>query len=271
MHDVITVCAGEDLLNLELCIESLRKNLNFNKCYVITNDTKYVKSRGIDVIAVDENDIISDISELRKIDFPHSKERFGWYLQQFLKCEFSRSKFCNGDYLIWDSDTILLKPIQFVSNDCYILTRGREKLHQPYVNTYQSLLNIEKICSFSLISQHLYVDRKIMVEMIQRIEKEFNNKFSYAVLENIKGDNISLFSEYETYGNFLIHKKMKHEIIERKWFRHASSVVGMHTNLGRLSSLFPDCDYVALEKSDASGFARLKGLVRFLEYKLLKK
>lgn len=48
------------------------------------------------------------ISKFPVVGFP---ARTGWYIQQFLKMGFSQ-KTKDADYLIWDADTIILKPIK---------------------------------------------------------------------------------------------------------------------------------------------------------------
>ncbi|MEQ2025039.1 DUF6492 family protein [Xenorhabdus szentirmaii] len=269
MIDVVTVCAGKDLENITTCIVALKKNLDINNIYVITNDISRVPDLD-SVIAINENDIISyeQIERLKKIDFPYSNHRFGWYFQQFLKMEFARSIYCQGDYLIWDADTILLKKINFHENESVLFTKGEEQLNNHYVSTYQKLLGVKKTFSFSLISQHLFVNRAIMLRMLDEIENRHKDNFCEAILSNIDGDSPSLFSEYETYVNYYAQINPCYRVIERKWFRHAAAICGFGSGLNVISKKFPDCDYVAMEKFDITFKGKLKGIIKYLHYKL---
>lgn len=268
MIDVVTVCAGKDLENIATCIQSLNKNLEVSNIYVITNDIKRVPKLE-NVIAVDENNIINreQIEQLKKIKFPYSKERFGWYLQQFLKMKFAQSQYCQGDYLIWDADTILLKKINFHEQDCVLFTKGEEKLNHYYIDTFKKLLAIENTFSFSVISQHLFVNKNVMLSMLSEIEKIHNIDFCQAILTNIKGDSSSLFSEYETYINYYAHIATNYRVIKRTWFRNAAAICKFGSNLDLISKKFPNCDYIAMEKFDTTFIGNIKGKIKYLQYK----
>ncbi|EJV2652404.1 hypothetical protein N6393_004046 [Vibrio vulnificus] len=270
MIDIVTVCAGKDLENIESCIFALKNNISFNNIYVITNDVSRVPITD-NVVAINENDIISEerIKNLKSIKFPYYQTRFGWYFQQFLKMEFARSSYCQGDYLIWDADTILLKKIHFSDGSKAIFTKGEEKLNPFYVENYKKLLKINKTFSFSLISQHLFVDRLVMITMLEEIERVYNGcDFCEAVLNTIEGDSPSLFSEYETYTNFYANLNKPYLIVERKWFRHAAAICGFGARLEVISRKFFDCDYVAMEKFDLTFKGRCKGWLRYLLYRI---
>lgn len=269
MIDIVTVCAGKDLENIATCIHSLNKNLKVGTIYVITNNINAVPP--IDnVVSIDENDIISKqaVDELKKIKFPYSEKRFGWYFQQFLKMEFSRSKYCKNDYLIWDADTILLKNISFINDNKILFTSGEEKLNSHYVDTYKKLLKIEQHFSFSLISQHLFVNKNVMIEMLNKIENLHHFYFADAILKNINGDSYSLFSEYETYINYFANTRTNYQLIKRSWFRNAASICKFGSSLEKISRTFPDCDYVAMEKFDTTLKGKIKGLIKYVIYKL---
>jgi hypothetical protein len=270
MFDIVTVCAGADLKNILLCIQGLKRNLIFNKLYVITNQPDLVP---IDdqVVAIHEKELISSktIDRLRNIDLPFFPKRFGWYLQQFLKMEFSRSKFCKKDYLIWDADTILLQPISFKKGNRVIFSKGSEKLNYHYIHNFKRLLKLEPIFNNSMISQHLFVDKNVMVELMETTENNFNIDFVSAVMNNLEGDTPSLFSEYETYCNFYANKYPdKYFLVERNWFRNAAAVVGFTPAFSTLKIMFSKCEYIALEKFDCNKMGQFKGLLKFLLYKI---
>ena len=270
MFDIVTVCTGLDLNNIQVCIKGLKENLQFNKIYIITNNTSLVPCED-NVVAIDENDIVSaDLAnELKNMNVPFFPKRFGWYYQQFLKIEFSRSKYCDSDYLIWDADTILLKPIVFMDNGNYLYTQGNEVLNKPYVDTFKTLLGLDYYYSTSMISQHLYVNRNVMINMINDVEIRHGKCFSIAVLESLQGDTPSLFSEYETYINYHAAKNINNiQTIERVWFRNAAAICGFNAQYSELKAKFKSCDFVALEKFDLTFKGKLKAYLKYLKFLL---
>lgn len=265
MIDIVSVCAGRDLENFALCYQAALKHIEFDKFYVITNSPELFVFESESLVVIDENeiyslDVINEIKDMKLYGFP---DRAGWYLQQFLKMEFSRTKYCDKNYLIWDADTIVLKDMAFFSGNNYVFSEGKEKINMPYFKNYECLMQEKAKTKKSMISQHMIIDRNIMQELINEIEKRFLSCFPISVLGNISGDSKSLFSEYETYFNYYVSKKTNYEIVERIWFRNAAAVVGYNPNYKTLKLFFPDCEYVALEKFDTTLKGRLKGLLKF--------
>lgn len=138
----------------------------------------------------------------------HTK-RSGWYLQQFLKMAYA--KICKNDYyLIWDADTIPLNPISFFDNNNKCLFTMKTEYHKSYFVTLEKLFNgkVKKFVKKSFIAEHMIIDKKIMIELIKKIErnkalkgKYFYEKILYSIdINHIKKQG---FSEYETYGNYV--------------------------------------------------------------------
>jgi hypothetical protein len=262
--DVVTVVAGTDLKNITLVINSLMNRLNVNKLFVITNDVEKVPKLD-SVIVIDEKELIStdEVNMMKEIPVAHFPSRFGWYYQQFLKMQFSKSSYCGGDYLIWDADTILLKPIKLSNNGKYIFTRGKEKLNRQYHLTYEKILGYKPKLKISMISQHLFVNKNTMVSLIDDITKKENKPFFISILNNCNGESKSLFSEYETYVNYAIEKEVPHILQNRTWFRNAAAVVGYTPSDKTLKNFFYMADFVALEKFDIRAIRRCKGILMY--------
>lgn len=267
--DILTVCAGSDLINIELCIKALKVHTKVENIYVVTNDVSQVPEIE-NVFAIDECDIIprDDILKIKNTIAPYFPERSGWYLQQFLKMAFVNSQYCKGNYLIWDADTIILKDILFDSERTSF-TLGKEKLNMDYANTYRSIFSEDFIFHSSMISQQIYVKKAVMKELIEEIESRTKLLFYFGILNNLKGSSPSLFSEYETYANYYANRYPNDYIIsERFWFRNAAAICGFNPTYLELKAVFPECDYVALEKFDTSHVGKIKGYIRFIKMKV---
>lgn len=147
------------------------------------------------------------ISEMTDGDV-QATARTGWYLQQFLKMEYSRR--CKDEYyLLWDSDTVPLKSVQLFEDGKPIFHLKTEK-HLLYFDTLKALFpNISNTLEQSFIAEHMLIKTDIMKKMILDIEKNsaikgstFYEKILFAInKEDLKGSG---FSEFETYGNYCL-------------------------------------------------------------------
>ena len=95
--------------------------------------------------------------------------RDGWYEQQFLKMGYSR--FCKKNYyLIWDVDTIPIKPINLFENNHPFFDMKIEH-HIPYFNAINRLIPGLKFANQSYISEHMMVKTELMKNLLDNIEK----------------------------------------------------------------------------------------------------
>lgn len=131
----------------------------------------------------------------------------GWYIQQFIKMEFSR--YCNEEYyLIWDSDTIPLKQIDMFDNNGIPYFDCKNEYHKLYFDTLNSLLPYcHKVNKKSFISEHMVIKTEFMRRLIYEIEKnqEIDGKNYQEKIMQVLKQNIfkAGFSEFETYGTFV--------------------------------------------------------------------
>lgn len=165
----------------------------------------YVKFMDEDKIMPSLN--LEEIKNLMQKRYPYV-ERAGWYFQQFLKMAYAT--ICADEwYLIWDADTIPLRKLSFFTKDGKGILDIKSEYHKPYFRTIKKILGINKIIEGSFISEHMLINKKAMIELIYQIEQnseikgiKFFEKVIYALnIKELKGNG---FSEYETYGNFVM-------------------------------------------------------------------
>jgi len=134
-------------------------------------------------------------------------ERTGWYIQQFIKMAYSI--ICKDDYyLIWDSDTIPVKPLKLFDKKKKPFFHVRKIIAKPYFITLKKVFpNLGQIYNYSFVTEHILIKTEIMKNLIQKIE-ENNNLIGDIWYEKIINSidlkylgNIG-FSEFETYGTF---------------------------------------------------------------------
>jgi hypothetical protein len=184
-------------------------------------------------------------------------QRVNWLFQQFLKINaVIHSGLDDADVVvIWDADTVPLRPLQFVDPDsgrvCYY--HGREH-HTPYFITIEHLFGPGYIHDRSFIAQCFPVRVGWVRAMVCEIEKR-NPGASYvdAVLRVLPGLSGSEFSEYETMGTWVMRNHRDAFMFQPKnrWLRDGSRIIGVNTGerarstlLWLLSFFY---DYVAIE------------------------
>ena len=101
-----------------------------------------------------------------------STNRDGWYEQQFLKMAYSM--ICKKDYyLVWDVDTIPIKPFKMFKNNHPFFDMKTEH-HSPYFNTIEKLIPGLNFRDKSYISEHMMIQTEFMKNLLVQIE--LNNK-----------------------------------------------------------------------------------------------
>ena len=161
-------------------------------------------------------------------------DRSGWYFQQFLKMAICNIADIADYYVIWDSDTILLKNIDFFDKEGKVLISTKIENHTPYFKLIKKILGIEKQVNFSFISEHMMVNKFYMKELLNHIIAQTPDKISWVefILNTIdKKDMTSGFSEFETYGNFIATKyKDSFKCRVLKSIRHGTQIYGSIPN-----------------------------------------
>lgn len=210
-YDVVIAIKSSDWNTAKLNFKYIRKNLKPKRLVVISSKQlrSYLKPED-NVVFIDEDRLCPGLSfKSVKAFFENHNlpvSLTGWFLQQFLKLAYAF--ICEDDYyLTWDADTIPLNPVFMLSD-----TTGRPYFDmkpeyvEPYFDTLQNLLQLEKIVEESFISEHMLFNVKVVKELLYRIEQndaisgnEFFEKILYASDFSKQGN---VFSEFETYGTF---------------------------------------------------------------------
>jgi hypothetical protein len=272
---IVSACISRDLPIYRFTCESLRKHLPGAEVHLITRGEDFNQFRnacGSDITLWNEAEILPEISmsDIRRLPLPFMPHGAGWYFQQFLKFAFHRSSSNEDNYLIWDADTVLLRPLEFIDPDGRAIYTKANEHHRPYFETFQALFGVDAKREFSFISQHQLINRTILREMLSEIESRHpeSPNWAWAIMRNLRGEGSNLFSEYETYGHYL---KWKHPdsiaIRELEWTRNGERIAGLPPDPAKLKILGETYSFASFE----AFFSRKKRILRFIRRLLGRK
>lgn len=256
---VLAACTLRDLPVLEITARYLRETIPLRKLHVVAPDADCKKMQrilGNDVSLIPENEFIPGMTlgKLRALKAPGFPKSAGWYFQQFLKLQFCFIEPEDDFYLIWDADTVPLRPMHFFDSEGKMLLTNADENHAAYFETYRRLFGDDPHREFSFIAQHMLVQKSIAREMLATIEQHVpgDDGWAWKIMRSLPTDQgMNLFSEYETYGHYLkTHYPDKAHFIERKWLREFPKrmVQGIPSEK-KLADLSKQYDYVAFERA----------------------
>ncbi len=191
MFDVLITVAEKDFNKLKYCIESIKRNVcGFDKIHVVSPTPAPWFP---EIVYHLDNEVINiDLSGLKG----NNAKRVGWYKQQFIKLF---QKVTSNDYLVVDADCYFNRPVRVVEDGKPIFLLGKNQEHCPYFKTMQKLFGVGRVFPHSFINEVMYFKRDIVEFLFEVVTVEE----MVAVLNEV--NDASGFSEYETYGNLVMH------------------------------------------------------------------
>lgn len=219
--DVIIPTCSKDYRTLSMTIDSVRKNVKhpIGKIMIVAPKgdlEKFCIDNGLEF--VDENTVLpitkSDINYK-----PNGRDRSGWIFQQLLKL--NSDTLTDKDYfLIVDSDTVFSRPQTFIDENGKMLLNCSDEYHEPYFETYKKLMPLEKRYKKSFVCHHMLFSVKYLRNLKELISQHTGETWWKAILDNLDKNENSCFSEYETYGNYMLYFHPD-SIYLRYWFNRA--------------------------------------------------
>lgn len=108
----------------------------------------------------------------------------------------------------WDADTIPLQKIKLWDDKTGIpYFSVKNEYWQPYFDTIFNLLGLRKVIKKSFIAEHMLFNSEIMRSLLTKIEEMEDDNWFITILKSINSENLnrSGFSEFETYGTYVMH------------------------------------------------------------------
>jgi hypothetical protein len=252
---IVSPCLARDLSVYRLAYQSLLQHLPDARPHVITSRADFPKFRdacGTGLILMDQDEMISGmtIANLRDYPLPFFPAGAGWYYQQLLKWGFSSHCDLDEGYLIWDADTILLRPLEFKDNQGRIFLTTSSEYHEPYFETYEALLGHRPNDRISFISQHQWIEVKLLRELLGVISGTDGRNWPWEIMAKLRGDGTNLFSEYETYGHYCLTRHPEACALRQlPWSRDGRSLAGFPPRSIKLPSLSDRFAFVSFESN----------------------
>ena len=133
-------------------------------------------------------------------------KRNGWYFQQLVKLYAGSIPGILDCWLVVDTDTFFLKPVEFIENNICLYATGIEH-HHPYFTHMATLIpGLTQVKPMSGICHHMIFEQKWVKEIMNITEQQWNLPFWQAFISAIDKDEYptSGASEYELYFNYML-------------------------------------------------------------------
>jgi hypothetical protein len=241
-------------------VDSLRRHLSIRQVYLLGESRMIdaAKSWRIpNLILLDEDEIVPgmrlDHVKRMQVAAGHDPRRAGYYFQQFLKLGMALREDLLEHYLVWDADTVLLRPMKFFTREGRILITTHPLEMKPvHRDVAKTLLDQEVKGDLSFIREQMMFRKSWVRAMLDRIEVVGGGERSWAqrIMDEIvrRPEQNFGFSEFETYGSFM----REHHADEIRFRRIASERdgarrFGLKPNRFDLNFLARDFDYASFE------------------------
>lgn len=216
--DIIIPAIEKDIDTLPYVVEAARKHIKhpIDKIFIVAPITIKLKelSSKLNCVFIDEKSVLGYNKSVINYNF-NGSDRSGWLFQQLLKlCSDKISS--KSHFLILDADTIFIRSKKFEHKNKIILDFSDE-YHSPYYTTYEKLTGLQHNFPVSFVSHYMLFEAKKLKELRQLIEKHNNCDWDKAIIGTADNNQLSCFSEYETYANFVL-QKYKSEYLISYWF-----------------------------------------------------
>lgn len=185
-YDAIILSHPKDYNKIKFCYRSLEHlDPKPDKVYLVTPNKLNIDG----LISISDQEALSiDINDIQY-------KRPNWIFQQLIKLYQNFTE--NDIYMCIDSDVIFNRPMHFTGKTFFI--SDREQHHNPYFNFMSAYFALTEWANYTFINDFMIFDKsicKIMMPSINRFIRDMN--------QYLKSDNF-LFSEFETYGNFVMN------------------------------------------------------------------
>jgi len=166
----------------------------------------------------------------------------GWYYQQILKYAIVIAS-NSSDVLILDADTVLIKNFNY--NDKVFYT-SKEK-NAAYFEHFRRLFNINPKLKASAITNFMWFNVDSLREMLYEIEARHKDYWWLTILKianAIPGSGV--FSEYETYANWIANKYGPVTEVPIHIFRRGDLLAHSEDDYGKVISSVANKNYDAV-------------------------
>lgn len=241
LDKVISVCCATDAGIWEVAAPQIIRYISADRYEVIVPDGDIELFRRLsprEYFVLPETLFVSNLKQEVYNRLPaRNKDRCGWYLQQFIKLRAIENLGIGRTALIWDADTVPLRPLSFidasVASEATVLNYYfAKKRHKPYFEAIKRITGLSYEGDHSFIAQCIPVKGEWAESLFDHISKVNEKPWVESLLENIDFNEASGFSEYETLGTFFSTKfPLEFQPAKGRWLRFGNQFIGTYKNL----------------------------------------
>jgi hypothetical protein len=197
-YDIVIVSHEKDFNNIKYIVEHCNKNLNFDSIHLIVSDRVQYNDMGLLETLTKKPIYLHLETNVLTIDKSRLRHRPNWVYQMLIKI--FQNVTINDNFLVIESDCVILKDLKFFNEDKTIFYLGRDHYHQQYYNFNQRLLGIGREYNHSFISEFMMYDKKVVKELLSKTNCNTVGDFLELIYQYV--DSESYPSDYDLYGNF---------------------------------------------------------------------
>jgi hypothetical protein len=204
---VVVLCTPGNLATLPECIGGIRRNIRHpvDELVMVSPAHEelvgFAESAGCNWLEESQVAPVGKSAITYEVD---GFDRSGWLFQQLLKL--ACDSYTGAEHvLVIDADTILTEPQVFALDGKELLLWG-DSFNKPYVDVYERLLGEKIQGCFSFVSHQMLFSRSRLDALRRYLESRHECPWWKAILNETDYSAVSGFSEYETYGHFVLSR-----------------------------------------------------------------
>lgn len=240
--DIIIPVCEKDLAILPLCLEGVKNCIchHIAAIYIISPDSEETRTfcTKHQLHFINEKEVLGYTPKEREPFYAGNpkRDRTGWIFQQLLKLSGKIGK--SPYFIVIDADHILLQPHTFITPNRKLVFYQSVQYHEPYYTNIERLTGKYPHTHLSYIAHKMVFERELLADLRKQIElHHFPLKWDEAIWKSLDSTDISAFSEFELFGNFVPIQEKVH----LPWLQKSFS--------------YGECmDYESLRKKHASKF-----------------
>lgn len=257
IDEVISVCSAKDIDVWTVASKKITESIKATHYTVIVPDSQVALFSSVTSAPYQvkpESQFVGNAKEkIAQTLSKDNQDRVGWYLQQFVKIAAVLAHQDDDLVLIWDADTVPVKPLHFINQEGGLVYYKGSEHRKSYFVFIEKALGLKRTQDFSFIAQSLVTKAAWARELFQSLEGKTKLPWVDAILSQLDPAEPAGFAEFETLGSWIWHNH-RHEIVisERPWYRNGFSLVGNPLTLSASvwRGLAKQYDFVSFEAWD---------------------
>jgi hypothetical protein len=198
-YDIVIVSHEKDFNGIKHIVKHANENLNFDSIHLILSERQPYTELDLLKTLTDKPVYVHNETDVLKIDKTRLKHRPEWMYQMLLKIFQNVTQ--NDNFLIIESDCVIIKPLEFFDGDKTVFYLGRDHNHQQYFNFNQKVLGIGREYNHTFICEFMMYDKKIVKDLLNKSNCDNVEDFLELMYEYVNDDCYP--ADYELYGNFV--------------------------------------------------------------------